>query len=127
MDTQQTASLSSSDSLTEPVVVDRSPELKRGTSYDPRYAATGFMRACEMFPEDITEGKKGDGAACAFARVIKRSFPEATNIHLEGEHPGWDLPRGGHAELAMPPEMIDWIGRFDRGEEVEPMTLFFVQ
>lgn len=117
--------------LSEQIVVDRSPELARSSHEaiaptDWRYAlATNIPRRVKMTQEIIDSSVRGDGAACAFARAWKAECPD-DEPHIEGEQP-YIVRRVGGQEwqqpISFPPAVVEWIGRFDRGEPVEPLTL----
>ncbi len=100
-----------------PLIVDRSPELRRGSEYKQGNGAYG-SRWLTITQKDIDEAQRGDGANCALARMIKKAFGEETQVNIQGENP---TVMGKTIQLA--PEIIDWIGRFDRGEEVQPFDI----
>lgn len=95
-----------------PLVVDRSPELSRAATRSGGL----FGRPLEMEPEDISESVRGSGAKCALARLIYRKIGKVAN--LEGERPTID-----GKPVWLGPDIIEWIGRYDRGEPVEPITI----
>jgi hypothetical protein len=100
--------------LTDPPIVDRSPELARASHSGGIGSLTG--RWVKMNQEDIDEGERGVGATCALARMlIREGF---TDVNIEGEHP---TVNGRPIEIGA--EIVDWIGRFDRREHVEPILI----
>lgn len=111
--------------LPEPVV-DRSPELLRGAGLPrqiPLDKIGGSIQWLEITEEDIREGRKGDGASCALARAISRTFPGVT-ANVQGENPSIYYGNGaGRLNLAR--DVAEWIGKFDRGEPVEPQRWLF--
>ncbi len=98
------------------VIVDRSPELARGAHLVVENA--GGVQAV-MTPD----GARGDGSSCALARIILARFPEVVQAHIEGEHPYLVLANGKRVGVSLGPEVAEWIGRFDRGENPGPMML----
>jgi hypothetical protein len=107
--------------LSEPVVVDRSPELARNKT--PLGGLPGLMgliakRRQLVISQDVLDrAERGNGAKCALAIVIKEQL-------------GWDADISGETPtvngqvISMDKEIIDLIGRFDRGEKVEPQTIW---
>ena len=110
-----------------PVVVDRSPELGRGTHVALASAAGCAGRLQQegrVTEEDIAEGRRGDGATCAFARAVMRLDPAVEAINLSGENP--TVTRLGVTRpVGVSREFVEWIGKFDRGEPVEPVTFMW--
>ena len=105
------------------LVVDRSPEMLRGK---PGGSLTRLIARVRVTKEDIAEGRRGDGASCAIARALLRQFPECTKVSVAGEAPVIWI-KGSRQELHLGREIIEWIGRFDRSEPVEPLVLDFCQ
>lgn len=100
------------DITTEPVVVDRSPELARA----PEVTVGGFFgEILTITEDDIAAGQRGDGTMCAIARAITRAHPDWT-VCLEGENPAIN----GRA-IALGRGITEWVGRYDRGEPVRPL------
>jgi len=99
------------------VVVDRSSELRRGVR--PLVAAGGESFLAVIEPD----GVPGDGGACALARYILANFPEVASTHIEGEHPYLVMKNGSVAPFNMDEYTADWVGRFDRGENPEPLHI----
>lgn len=98
--------------LSEDIVVDRSPELARGAaSYCPAAMLLGHVvRRIRVTPQDVAQGVKGEGASCAIARAWKWQYPEDT-VDISGEK-----PKVNGCTIDMPPFLVTWVGRFDRGE-----------
>jgi hypothetical protein len=98
-------------------VVDRSRDLLRGA----RHAAAGYRfgvpQHAVITAEDIAEGQRGNGTACALARVLHRLYP-GQEFDISGEQP----TRNGQP-LIIAREVAEWIGRYDRGEPAEPLTI----
>ena len=97
--------------LAEPVV-DRSPELRRNPKNN---GILGASPKAVKLTVDPGEGVRGDGAACAIAAVIKRET--GLDSDISSEH-----PTVGGVHVGMTPPIIDWIGRYDRGEQVDALT-----
>lgn len=109
------------------LVVDRSPELARVpyNSVSPTLKQMfGQMTPAQVTGEDIEEGQRGDGATCAFARAVKRIDPTVTDMNLSGENPSFTRD-GVIQALQLHPDIVEWIGKWDRGEPVEPMTFYW--
>jgi len=70
-------------------------------------------------------GVRGDSGSCALARVICETLHEVKEAHVGGEHPYVILHGGTRRDFALTPELAEWIGRFDRGEPVEPIRIEF--
>ncbi len=100
------------------MIVDRSPELKRGASSAPGWGATGTTSVTMK-----AEGDRGDGGRCALARVILATWPDVIEAHVEGEHPYVVFAGGTKVPFFMGPDVAEWIGRFDRGENPEPVEV----
>jgi hypothetical protein len=64
------------------VIVDRSPELRRGLAENAGSQDGSFPRGyIEITDEDIGEGQRGDGATCAIARTPSQSFhPQGSEL-----------------------------------------------
>jgi hypothetical protein len=104
-----------------PLLVDRSPELRRGAIPDNHERSTPANHA-EMYIIDddvIATARRGDGVACAIALVIKRKHPD-WDVNISGER-----PIIGGQPVPLTESLVDWIGRFDRHEPVEP-TYFWL-
>lgn len=102
------------------IVVDRSPELMLGvSSYIPVYGPT---QTIPMTPEDMAEGIRGDAMDCPIARMLLR-VPGIIAVNLSGRHPTFTDQFGNERRLVLPAEIAEWIGRFDRGEPVEPLNV----
>jgi len=100
--------------LSEDIVVDRSPELLRGAVSAFRF--DGRISYLQITAEHIHAGKKGNGAACALALAYKEQF--GLDVDVSGEHPTCDgLP------MTIDRYMAEWIGKFDRGEDVQPFEV----
>lgn len=112
--------------LQEPVVVDRSPELARAPRSFGYDLGGALLITAYVTEEDIAEGRKGDGSSCAIARSFLRD-PNVAWIHLEGEAPSIRLKDGDIIQLSMPQVLVEWIGKFDRGEPVCPLELRYHQ
>jgi hypothetical protein len=108
---------------TEAIVVDRSPELARNPGIPPSLMQGLGGRMLTMLPADVENGVRGDGDRCPFACVFRRNFLGIRSVNLSGEHPSITMVDGSVLPISLQPEMIEWIGRFDRGEHVEPMNL----
>lgn len=101
--------------MTLPLLVDRSPELQRGAKPNEPTSLIPPSLICETFivsDEIIARSKRGDGAACAIARVIKQRHPDWA-VDISGEYPLIKDTR-----ISLPQYIVDWIGKFDRGEPV---------
>lgn len=92
-----------------PMVVDRSTELRRNTR-----TLTNEGTVYEAVLPDADECARGDGGNCVLAEAIKKAIPGA-EPHIEGENPHIML-RGHRIPLGISSDLIDDIGRFDRGE-----------
>lgn len=103
--------------LSEPIVVDRSPELARNPAR-PNGLRGGADKAIVITRDDVRNSKRGDGAQCAIARVITRETG-ITDINLATDNP---TINGRPAALGI--DLINWIGRFDRGEDPGPLTIY---
>ena len=101
------------------MIVDRSPELARG-------ARSLWFNGPETTITTTTlkaEGARGDGARCALARVILATWNDVAEAHIEGERPYLIFKDGQKVPFYMVPDMAEWIGRFDRGENPDPVEI----
>lgn len=97
--------------LDENIVVDRGPELMREAApFDRARWHGAVMRHVFITPADIAAGQKGDGETCAIARAWKRQYPGDT-VNISG-----DKPVVNGSRIDIPPMLVEWISRFDRGE-----------
>jgi hypothetical protein len=100
----------------EIAVTDRSRELlKSAGTATP--SVVSEVRYEVVTAEDIEQGRRGDGIACALARALQRAFP-GTEFDISGEHP---TVNGN--PLVLHPDIAEWIGRYDRGEPVQPFVI----
>jgi hypothetical protein len=102
--------------LPEPIVVDRSPELARNAvPYVPVYAG-GFEITL-----DASDGTRGDGAGCPLARgFLAHGF---TDPKIDGERATVTGPSGRMVTVTLGTDVVEWIGKFDRGENPPPLTV----
>lgn len=100
------------------LTVDRSPELLRGA-----IPVSIGRRPSNLTL--VTEGAvRGDGGKCALAKAVCE-LPGIREAHIEGERPYLITDEGKTLPVCLDSEVAEWIGRFDRGEPVEPMEVFF--
>lgn len=92
-----------------PVIVDRSPELRRGI---PAVQPPGKYSETVNIPEHCV---RGDGAKCVVAEAIKTLFPDM-EPHIEGEHPYIIDSTGRRIKITLDENTVAAIGQFDRGE-----------
>lgn len=92
-----------------PMVVDRSTELRRNTR---TLTNEGTVYKTQL--PNVDECVRGDGGNCVLADAIKKVLPGA-EPHVEGENP-YVMLRGRRISLTISADLIDAIGRFDRGE-----------
>lgn len=100
---------------TAPLVVDRSPELMRGAGRTGGGPPIGYGRLiAEDVPGLAEVSEPGDGESCLLANFLRRQLP-GCEPHIEGEHPyvNW---KGTCVEVLLEPEIVERIGRYDRGE-----------
>ncbi len=95
-----------------PVIVDRSIELAR--------APRGPIGDKVLFTLDGTEdwikvSARGDGEICVLANALRQLYP-GCEPHIEGENPYLIRADGGRITIQFNAEMIEMIGRWDRGD-----------
>jgi hypothetical protein len=100
---------------------DRSPALLASV-VSPRLVNSFPLRNLAMTNEDIAMGIRGSAVDCPLAIVLRR-VPWIVAVDLSGPQPRFTDRNGNGHNLDLPQEIIDWIGRFDRGEKVEPMNV----
>lgn len=94
------------------VVVDRSPELKRGARslcLDDG-PAFGSIQAAE-----VPDAVPGDGGRCVVAQACRQLWP-GCEPHITGEKPYVVLADGRRVNLHLSASLVERIGAFDRGE-----------
>ena len=100
-------------------ITDRARQLASASCPSPgRRSANG--RAVAV----TTEGAvRGNGSECPVALACKRAFP-GCEPHIEGESPYIILADGYHRPVELSADLIEEIGKFDRGEpSFEGMTI----
>lgn len=95
---------------TIPLIVDRSPELRRNNQTPSGAGANRVHTAAPSGRECV----QGDGTSCVIAALLKNILP-GCEPHVEGEHP-YVIFNGERRELTMDKVIVDAIGRFDRGD-----------
>jgi hypothetical protein len=101
--------------LTPAPVTDRSPELLRHAGF-PVHCGPGSRVPVHVTQDDINAGTPGDGAACPVALAIQRALPGA-KVHIGA------TPTINGRVIGLGADIADWIGRYDRGEHVDPFTI----
>lgn len=104
--------------VTAQQVRDRSKTLRGSSVSDHGSGAVlGGCKYDKITDADIRAGIRGNGRACALAFVLDRMFPGA-DVNIDGEH-----PTVNGSPLAIDHQIVDWIGKFDRGEDVVPLDI----
>jgi hypothetical protein len=76
------------------------------------------MTPVPVTQDDFDNGTPGDGAQCFLALAIKRAIPGA-DVSITGEQPTIN-----DRSIALTADIIEKIGRYDRGEPVQPFTIY---
>jgi hypothetical protein len=96
-----------------PMIVDRSPELARRGIPN---SGPGGRYDHYVNPQKYIEGStRGDGESCVLANILREMVPGCIP-HIEGENPTVTLPDGTVAKVTLSQDLIEEIGKFDRGE-----------
>lgn len=71
----------------------------------------------KVLQHHIDEGKRGVGSSCAIALAIMEALPEVRDVYV-----GAMIAINGVAAYAAPPDVRNFVMRFDFFEPVEPFT-----
>lgn len=74
--------------------------------------------------DDIDKGCKGKAQACAIARALVRTVPNAAEAVVCIFFQVIDVHGHNLLECDIPDHVGDWITRFDNGKHVEPFSFW---
>lgn len=95
---------------------DRSPALASAACAPPGNRSYRRKKAVVVEAVAATDGSgRGKGDLCPVALACKKALP-GCEPHIEGPNPYVVLPDGSTRRLFLSPDLIEEIGRFDRGE-----------
>lgn len=81
------------------------------------------MTTVKITRRDITNGSPEDSEACAIARAVKRLVKRNVQVHVLGADGIEFVTKDKTHTRKLNKTALDFIRRFDAGEEVEPTEL----
>lgn len=99
-------------------MTDRSGALSQAPSTSYVWPGDPCEGTLRITAAHIEQGTPGDPENCPIILAVKEQF--GLDLHLGGSAPYVQLKNGGREELKLGQDVAEWVGRFDRGERVEP-------
>lgn len=96
------------------------PKKSFGGSYTRQHLATKRTVEVQVTQTDIDQGQPCDAYNCAVKLAVARATGMQVSVHVKDM---WLMDGNKFkARIAIPPQVVAWVDRFDRGEKVEPIS-----